>query len=171
MRVAKKNHGSMLVILLLLGILLVPQSSFACNPKSHAKTYIDQIHAILGGDKPDLEVEDGNDGDVVAFYDRSEEIIHIYEDDYNGLCEDNLPYLRSVIAHEYSHHLTTRLKNIALITGRENIANVGEHAIADAVWGADRVVYDDILDPQFSSQYDKIFSFIINKIEKQKSRP
>lgn len=135
-----------------------PNVSYACDPKPHAKRYINRINDVLGGEKPNLVIEDGVSDKAIAFYDK-ETGIHIYRDDYEGLCVSNLPYLKSVIAHEYAHHISSKLKRVAWIAGRENVADVGEHAIASAIWG-ESVYFDGDLDEKYSQQYDKLLKYV-----------
>lgn len=161
-----KSELSTKVFVLSILFFVVPGISLACDPKPHAKKYINQIDAIFGGEKPGLVVERGSDSEVAAYYDRDTAIIHIYKGDYEGSCEENLPYLRTVIAHEYAHHLTSKIKKVAWISGRENLADVGEHAISDAVWGSENVSFDDDLDAKYASQYGKLFRYIKNKMIK-----
>ncbi|EKE25734.1 MAG: hypothetical protein ACD_5C00050G0004 [uncultured bacterium] len=163
-----KTHGLMIFIFISL-MLIFPDIAAACDPKPHAKKYINQIRDVFGGEKPGLVIEEDSSEEILAFYDREEKIIHIYKDDYKGSCEENLPKLRVVIAHEYAHHLNSKIRKIAPIDGRENLAETAEHAIANAIWGEDKVVFDDDLNQQYLQQYKKIFSHVKSKIIKNRT--
>lgn len=156
----------MIVFFVLLSLFVFPNPTMACEVKPHAKKYMEQIQNVFGGEKPDLVIEKGSDEETLAFYDREDKAIHIYKGDYKGACEDNLPTLRVVIAHEYAHHLNSKIRNIAWIEGRENLAETSEHAIADAIWGSAKVTYDADLDPQYLQQYQKIFTYVKTKMNR-----
>lgn len=165
MKIGKISNGYKFVFGAVI-LLAIPSTALACDPKPHAKKYVNQIHDIFGGERPSLVIEKGSSKKIVAFYDREEESIHIFKDDYKGSCEDNLSTLKVVVAHEYAHHLNSKIKKIVWIDGRENVADVAEHAISDAVWGNENVLFDDDLDPVYLSQYQKIFNYVKSKMVK-----
>ncbi len=165
-RIKRRNGKGYLIAVLMAIFFLMPKISLACEPKSYAKEYINQIHAVFGGDKPALVVEKGINKKIVAFY-NEETGIHIFKGDYKGACEDTLPYLKSVIAHEYAHHISSKIKKVVWIAGRENLAEVGEHAIADGIFG-DEVFYDNDLNEKYAVEYEKILNFIENKNENKR---
>ena len=144
--------------------LLLPFSSAkACNVRQPAKSYIDRIHKILGGEKPKLVIESGKDKEIAAFYDGK--AIHIYKGDYRGSCGNETPYLKSVIAHEYAHHAEKKFKGVAKLRG-EKLAYVAEHAIGDSIFGDD-IEYDNAKDLKHPKAYEVITKMIFKKQSKK----
>lgn len=126
-------------VFVVLGIaLFMPFSAKACEMRPYAQSYIDSIHRVFGGTKPKLVIEKGSNKVEAAFYDGK--AIHIYKNDYKGKCVNETPYLKSVIAHEYAHHLSGKLRTVTNLKG-EKIAYVAEHSIADTILGGE-IEYD-----------------------------
>jgi len=145
-------------------LILMPASSAeACSVRQPAKSYIDRIHKIIGGEKPKLVVESGKNKDIAAFYDGK--AIHIYKGDYKGSCGDETPYLKSVIAHEYAHHAEKKFKGVAKLKG-EKLAYVAEHAIGDSIFGDD-IEYDNDKDLDHPKAYTAITKMIFKKQSKK----
>lgn len=146
-------------ILLILGIFFLPFPSEACNIRPYAKLYVEKIHEVFGGEKPDIVFEEENENDVAGFYENG--AIHIYKNDYQDICLNELPYLKSVIAHEYAHHASAKLRPFTKLRG-ESLAYVAEHAIGDAILGSD-IEYDNNSDLENLNAYKAIRKSIFDK--------
>jgi hypothetical protein len=146
--------------------LLMPSASAkACNARPYAISYVNKIYGVFGGVKPKLVIEDGSNNNEVAFYDGTS--IHIYKGDYKGKCADETSYLKSVISHEYAHHVSAKLKKVTSLKG-EKLAYLAEHAIGDGILGND-VEYDNDADLEHPKDYAAIRNFILSKQSKSVS--
>ncbi|HOX11228.1 MAG TPA: hypothetical protein P5323_04380 [Candidatus Moranbacteria bacterium] len=150
-------------LFLALFLLLPFSSADACSVRQPAKSYINRIHKIIGGEKPKLVIESGKDKEIAAFYDGK--AIHIYKGDYKGSCGNETPYLKSVIAHEYAHHAEKKFKSVAKLKG-EKLAYVAEHAIGDSIFGDD-IEYDNDKDLKHPKAYEAITKMIFKKQSKK----
>ena len=146
-------------ILALAALIFMPLSAKACDVRPYAKSYIESINNVFGGTKPKLIVEKGNNEEIAAFYDGT--AIHIYKRDYKGNCADEIPYLKSVIAHEYAHHAAAKLRPFTKLRG-EDLAYLAEHAIGDAILGDD-VEYDNDEDLDHPTAYIALKNMILQK--------
>lgn len=158
----RKKYILFIQILALGALFLAPSVASACNVRPYAKSYINKINAVFGGEKPALIVEDGIDEERAAFYDGS---IHIFAGDYEGKCSEKTAYLKSVISHEYSHYIASKLKKVSSLKG-ERLAYVAEHAIGDAIFGDD-IEYDNDKDLEHPKSYDAIKKMIVEKKNKK----
>lgn len=142
----------------------------ACDIRLPAKSYVNRIHAVVGGEKPKLIIEKGISSERFGFYKAG--AIHIYKGDYNGRCGEATSFLKSVIAHEYAHHIEKKFKKSFKLKFKKNIklkgerwAHVAEHAIADEILGD--ATYDDDLKDRDMPVYDKITEMLrIKKFKK-----
>lgn len=144
--------------LFLLFLLAAPSSSKACDVRLYAKSYINQINAVVAGKKPNLVVEKGSDPNRYAFYENG--TIHIYNGDYQGACSDETPFLKSVIAHEYAHYIEKKLAPVAKVRG-ERLAFIAEHAIGDELLG--NAIYDNELNKEDAVIYVGMKSMLKNR--------
>jgi hypothetical protein len=142
-----------LLLALFTAILLLssPVSAKACNIRPHAKSYVNKIHKLVGNKKPSIVFEDGIDKNRFAFY--RDGVIHVYQGDYKATCSEATPLLKSVIAHEYTHHLENKLAKVLKMRG-ERLAYVGEHAIGDEILGD--AFYDNDLKQRDIKAYTKL---------------
>lgn len=143
-------------------LLAIPSATKACDAKPYAKSYVDQIHAVVSGKKPNLIVEKGTNASRYAFYENG--TIHIYSGDYQGACGQSTSFLKSVVAHEYGHHLESRLAPVAKARG-ERLGFIAEHAIADEILG--NAVYDNVLSSKDASAYASVKTMIQSAKAKQ----
>jgi hypothetical protein len=144
-------------------LLGMPFSTRACAVRPYAPSYINRIYAVFGGIKPKLVIEAGSNNNEVAFYDGTS--IHIYKGDYKGKCSDETPYLKSIISHEYAHHVSDKLKKNTNLKG-ERLAYLAEHAIGDGIFGDNVVEYDNDADLTHPKAYDAIKNLILSKQNK-----
>lgn len=142
--------------------ILMPFSASACNVRPHALSQINKIHKVFGGKKPKLVIEKGSDKDAVAFYNKSTGTIRLFKEDYPGKCSDEIPYLKSIISHEYAHHISKELKKVTKLKG-ERLAYLAEHSIGDAIFGYDAVDYDNDTDLEHPTAYEAIKTMISKK--------
>lgn len=154
------RKNGLFLIILAVAILVKPSFALACDVRPYAKSYINQIQKAVGGEKPKVLVLNRKSAENVAFYVYTEKTIYIYKNDYKGSCVSETPYLKAVIAHEYSHHLEKSLKKVSNLKG-EKLAYVAEHAIADQILGG--AEYDNEMDMRYVNQYQKIKNFIRQK--------
>lgn len=140
-------------------VFVIPFSTSACNVKPYAKNYIQKINKVFGGVKPKLVVLSGKE-DYYGFYESN--TIYIYSGDYKGSCSSNTPFLKSVIAHEYAHSISSKLKKISTLRG-EKLAEVAEHSIGDNILG--NAEYDNEADSTYFGQYQKINNLIADKMQ------
>ena len=148
----------LVLVMFLSGLLLMPFSAKACNVRPYAKAYINKIHNVFGGTKPGLVIENGDKKNVAAFYNKG--VIHIYKGDYAGKCKDVTPYLKSVISHEYAHHVAKKLNQVSKLKG-EKLAYVAEHSIGDTLF--QNVEYDNKADLKYPEDYDAIAMLVVIK--------
>jgi len=145
-------------IFLGLMVFLNPLSASACNIAPYAKSYVNSINEVLGGEKPKVVVLNGKSKNTLAYY--SKKTIYIYKGDYGKSCSEETPFLKSVIAHEYAHHIEKSLEKIAKLKG-EKLARVSEHSIADEILG--EAEYDNKADVKYPKQYQAIVEMIRKK--------
>ncbi len=86
----------------------------------------------MGGEKPRVIIVKKG-GDYVAAYWKEKKAIIIYEDAFNGKCSKHIPYLKSVVAHEYGHHLQKKLGKVMHSNKNENIAEIAEHSFGELI--------------------------------------
>lgn len=139
-----------LLVIVFFGISL-PFSAKACNVSPLAKDYINKINKVVGGQKPKIIIEKGVDDGRYGFY--QDGTIHIFKGDYPNMCIEDKPFLKSVIAHEYSHYIEGKIRKIVKLRG-ERLAFVGEHAIGDEILGD--VFYDKSLKKKDILAYEKL---------------
>ncbi len=146
--------------------LIFPATAKACDVRLYAKSYVNRISTVVGGKKPTLVIESGVDPKRFGFYENG--TIHIYKGDYKGKCSESTLFLKSVIAHEYAHHIENKFKKSFKLKFKKNInlkgerwAYVAEHAIADEVLGD--ATYDNDLKNRDMSEYDKIIEMLQTK--------
>lgn len=157
----KKSLIFVILAVSVAAFLLFPSSAKACNVRPYALTYIGDIYDVFGGTKPRLVVENGKSSAEYGYYDKN--TIHIYKGDYKGSCSTELPLLKSVIAHEYGHHVAGELGKISPLRG-EKLAYVAEHSIGDGILGG--AEYDNEAESQHLEDYEKIILFIYNKMHR-----
>jgi len=150
----------LLLIILAFFAFVRPLGVLACDIKPFATDYVNQIHQVFGGEKPKLVILNGYSDESVAYYNYDEKTIYIYKTDYKESCALETPYLKSVIAHEYAHHLRKTLGKIADLKD-EDLAYVAEHAIADQIFGG--AEYDNDIEAKNINQYEKIKKIIWEK--------
>jgi len=144
--------------------LFYPLAANACNVRSYAKAYVNKIGDVVGGKKPAIVIEKGIDDSRSGFYEDG--VIHIFKGDYTELCIEDVPFLKSVIAHEYAHHLENKLKKVLNLHG-ERLAYVGEHAIGDEILGD--AFYDNDIKRSDIAAYDKLKEMLKTKKIKSNS--
>jgi len=148
-----------IAVVLTAAFLARPFSANACEIKPYVKNYLSRIQGALGGEKPKIILLSGKDSHRYAFYRPSTKTIHIYKGDYKGRCANELPFLKSVLAHEYAHYLSKPLKKITGLN-EEKTARIAEHAIADTLLGGAK--YDNSFDLKYPAQYLKLKNMIKN---------
>ena len=152
-----------LILLIFTAIFwLCPDLAMACDVRQYALGYIKNIHSVVGGTKPKLVVKKGSSSDEYAYY--LNKTIYVFKGDYKESCEDSLPMLKSVIAHEYGHHIEKDLRKVSQLRG-ERLILVAEHSIADQILGG--AEYDNEKDLKYSSDYEKIKNYLVKKQNKK----
>lgn len=118
-----------IVILVMLAWSIPAQ---ACDLKTYSKKYINEIHSVVGGEKPSVRVKRYKKN-VLGDYTYATKMITVYSDNYEGECVDVLPSLKSLISHEYGHHLNDQIENVTGIENREEIAHLAEHSFGSEI--------------------------------------
>jgi len=151
-----KNINFWLISAVLFGIFIfTPLSVKACEIQPYAESYINEINDILGGSKPKLRIDEKKIVGTMGFYKNG--VIHIYKNDYKGECDDITPYLKSIIAHEYAHHIQIRFEKITKLRG-EDLALIAEHSIGDGI--LKNVEYDNQNQKKYIEEYEKMLKLV-----------